>query len=168
MEKTMNSRISQLPLKESETVEFKTKFNKETIETLVAFSNTKGGTVYIGVSDAGKVIGTDIGKESVQNYINEIKTKTFPHIFPESEIMNCEGKTVLALYVHESLIKPISVQGVYYKRINCSNHVLNTDEISNEHIKNINSSWDLYPDSFHTKDDLSEEKIKKYLAKIRD
>ena len=82
----MTNSISQLPLKESETVEFKTKFNKETIETLAAFSNTKGGTVYIGVSDTGKVIGTSIGKESVQNYINEIKTKTFPHIFLESEI----------------------------------------------------------------------------------
>ena len=46
-----------LPNKESQTVEFKASFNEDVIETLAAFSNTKGGTVYIGVSDNGKVQG---------------------------------------------------------------------------------------------------------------
>ena len=35
-----------LPKKESETVEFKLSFDKETIETLCAFVNTSGGSVY--------------------------------------------------------------------------------------------------------------------------
>jgi len=41
----------------------------------VAFSNAKGGKVYIGVSDKGKVQGITIGKESAQNWINEVKGK---------------------------------------------------------------------------------------------
>jgi len=32
---------------ESETVEFKSSFNREVIETLVAFANSNGGTIYI-------------------------------------------------------------------------------------------------------------------------
>jgi len=35
-----------LPSAESETVEFKNGFDRETIETLVAFANTKGGKVF--------------------------------------------------------------------------------------------------------------------------
>lgn len=42
---------------EFETVEFKTSFDKETIETLPAFANTKGGTVLIGAQNSGKLCG---------------------------------------------------------------------------------------------------------------
>lgn len=38
---------------ESQTVEFKTSFERETIETLVAFANTRGGRVLVGVADNG-------------------------------------------------------------------------------------------------------------------
>jgi ATP-dependent DNA helicase RecG len=36
------------PKKENLTVEFKTSFNEDVIETLVAFANTKGGKVLVG------------------------------------------------------------------------------------------------------------------------
>lgn len=49
---------------ELETVEFKTSFDRETIETLVAFANARGGTVLIGVADDGSVRGTTLGKET--------------------------------------------------------------------------------------------------------
>ena len=37
-----------IPTNESETVEFKQSFQSEVIETLVAFANAKGGSVFIG------------------------------------------------------------------------------------------------------------------------
>ena len=40
---------------ESERVEFKKVFDKEAIETLVAFANHKGGMVLVGVEDSGRV-----------------------------------------------------------------------------------------------------------------
>ena len=61
---------------ESEVVEFKSSFNSEVIETLVAFANTRGGIVYVGVKDDGKIVGIEINSESVQKWINEIKMKT--------------------------------------------------------------------------------------------
>lgn len=36
---------------ESETVEFKEKFDERCIESLVAFASTRGGVIFIGVSD---------------------------------------------------------------------------------------------------------------------
>ena len=47
--------MRKLPKKESQTVEFKTSFDKEVIETLVAFSNAKGGTVYQNITYYGMV-----------------------------------------------------------------------------------------------------------------
>ena len=148
--------IHTLPSKENLAVEFKTSFNEEVIETLVAFSNAKGGTVFVGVSDKGKVQGVTIGKETIPNWINEIKNKTSPQIIPEVEALDIDNKTVISLFVIEYPIKPVSTRGKYYKRVGNSNHLLSVDEIANEHLKTINSSWDFYIDPFHTKDDLSD------------
>lgn len=53
-----------IPKLESKTVEFKTSFNQDTIVSLVAFANAEGGSVYIGVSDDGKVCGVQLAPES--------------------------------------------------------------------------------------------------------
>lgn len=44
---------------ESETVEYKKTFDREAIETLSIFANTRGGRVIVGVSDTGQVLGVD-------------------------------------------------------------------------------------------------------------
>ena len=60
----MNSDKIVFPLSESEKVEFKTSFNDGVIETLVAFSNTKGGTVYVGMADHAQLKGIQLEKET--------------------------------------------------------------------------------------------------------
>ena len=161
------SNMKNFPKKESAIVEFKASFNEDVIETLVAFANTKGGTVYVGVSDKGKVQGITIGKESIQNWINEIKNKTSPQIVPDAEILIQEDKTILALFVSEYPIKPVLLRGKFFKRAGNSNHLLNTDEIANEHLKTINSSWDMYPDLIHSLDDISLNKVQKSIKILK-
>lgn len=52
----MNKNIIELIKQgESTSLEFKETFDKETVETVGAFANTKGGSVLIGVSDKGKI-----------------------------------------------------------------------------------------------------------------
>ena len=66
---------------ESLHIEFKSGFNEDVIETLVAFANTKGGKVLVGVKNDGTPVkGFTVGNESVQQWLNEIKTKTQPSI----------------------------------------------------------------------------------------
>ena len=55
---------------ESERVEFKKIFDKEAIETLVAFANHKGGMVLVGVEDSGRVAGVLCGPETIQGWVN--------------------------------------------------------------------------------------------------
>ena len=44
-------------------VEFKSSFNIETIESLVAFANAKGGAAYVGIKDNGEIIGIQLGEK---------------------------------------------------------------------------------------------------------
>jgi len=156
-----------IPNKESDKIEFKPLLNNAVIETLVAFSNAKGGSVYAGVADNSDIIGVTLGKETIPQFINEVKSKTLPSIIPDVEIIDVNNKKVVVLSVAEYPIKPVSVQGKYYKRINASNHLLSADEIANEHLKTINSSWDFHTDANHSEADLSKEKIAKFVNTIR-
>lgn len=117
---------SDYPFSESVTVEFKSAFNISVIESLVAFANTQGGTVYVGINDHAEVIGVVLNKETVVRFVNEIKGKTSPSLVPNVEITSLEGKKIVLLTIPEYPIKPVSVQGRYYKRVNNSNHLLAT------------------------------------------
>ena len=121
--------MNTLPTSESGKVEFKTSFNEDVIESLVAFSNVKGGTVFIGVGDDGKVKGIQIGKETLQNWINEVKNKTTPQIIPDVEVLTIESKIVVAISAMEYPIKPVSKSGRFYKRFANANHLMSIDEI---------------------------------------
>jgi ATP-dependent DNA helicase RecG len=68
---------------ESETVEFKQGFDRDVIETLAAFANSRGGSVFVGVADSGEVVGIEEGKETVQNWVNQIKQSTGNALFPD-------------------------------------------------------------------------------------
>jgi len=148
---------------ESEQLEFKTSFGKETIEALSAFANSLGGTVLIGISDKGEIVGTATTQESIQQWINQIKHSTSPAIVPDVEQLTQDGKTVVCLSVISYPIKPISFKGKYYKRVHNSNHLMDLSEIANEHLKTINLSWDFARDPNHTISDISLDKVNRFI-----
>ena len=118
---------------ESDTVEFKQSFNNEVIETIVAFANTSGGSVFIGISNTGKLLGASIGKETLQQWINEIKSKTSPVQIPEITEHELDGQTICQIRVSEYPVKPVAFRGRYFKRVRNSNHQLSIQEISELH-----------------------------------
>ena len=125
------------PIAESVNVEFKTTFNDEVIVSLVAFSNTKGGILYIGIADNGEVKGVQLGKETTIQWVNEIRNKTVPAIMPDVQLLTINERQVVALGITEYPVKPVSFRNKYYKRVSNSNHLMNIDEIANEHLKTI-------------------------------
>ncbi len=148
---------------ESDTVEFKISFDKEAIETLTAFANTKGGTIVIGVQNNGKLCGTQLGKETLQNWTNQIKLHTAPSIAPDVSAITVKNMTMVLLKIIEYPVKPISCKGKYFKRIQNSNHQMSIHEISDLHLKTHHSSWDHYYDTQHTLEDISLDKVNRFI-----
>jgi len=157
-------------LQECETIEFKSSFQKEVIISIVAFTNRYGGTVYVGVDDNKNIIGVDIESETVQNYINQIKSATEPSLVVDIEVKEIEKKKIVLIKVSEFPVKPVAYKGKYYKRISNSNHQMNLAEITDMHMhmQTLQSSWDAYESNSIKYEDLDITKVDKFITKVND
>ena len=148
---------------ESESLEFKKNFDREAIETITAFANTKGGILLVGVEDNGNIAGTTINKETIQNWLNQVKHSTVPSVIPDMETVAVENKDVVLIKVIEYPIKPVAFKGKYIKRVKNSNHQMEINEVIELHLKTFNTSWDYYVDNNHSAADISLEKVRKFI-----
>ena len=162
----MENLLAQIQQGEGQKIEFKTSFQKEVIETVVAFANAKGGKVFIGVTDSGEITGVELNKESLQNWLNQIKQSTSPSVIPDISAEQIEGKQIVIIEVKEYPIKPISCKNRYLLRRANANHIMSMEEIANEYLKTKNSSWDYYADTMHNFNDISLEKVERFIQKI--
>jgi len=167
-EKVQAEYIKLLKRGESDQAEFKQSFDKETMETVGAFANSKGGIIFIGVQDNGKVIGISTGKDTLLDWVNQISQATDPRIIPEPEIRQIAGKEVGIIRIKEYPIKPVSVKGRCYKRVGKSNRVMTPQEIAQMHLQTIGISFDAVPLPHSAITDLSPTEIKKYLHKVNE
>ena len=105
----------------------------------------------------------NIGDETIQKWINEIKTKTIPSIIPTITRVEIQGQLVIEFSIQEYPVKPISFKGRYYQRVENSNHQLSLVEINHLHLQTFNSSWDNYPCSDYTKENISLKKVQHFI-----
>jgi len=153
---------------ESKTVEFKETFDNKTIETAVAFANTRGGHIFIGVSDQGAKKGIQIGKETLIGWTNKISQGTQPRVIPEVESSEIESKIIAVIQIKESPIKPVSTKGRCYRRVENSNRLMTPHDIAEMHLHSTGTSWDKTPASDAAMSDIDPEKIKRYMRMSRD
>jgi len=105
---------------ENEYVEFKTKMgdkNKEVAETLVAFSNTRGGAILFGVNDNGKVIG-EYQKDVEQRIMDLVTNSIEPSLSLAVRWEKIDEKPICLVQVEEGENKPYNYRnrGVYVRR----------------------------------------------------
>ena len=114
---------------ENENTEFKREYTSDIKKTVVAFANSKGGTIYIGISDDGEIIGVDDLDQTLQNALNSIRDSIKPDvsIYTSSRVKNIEGKNVIEIniqrginrpyYIAEKGLKPSGVYAVSYTHL---------------------------------------------------
>lgn len=148
---------------ESETVEFKTQFNKETIETVVAFSNTRGGVIIIGVDNQGNIKGLDIISETLKDWANRISQNTEPTVIPDITREEIEAKPIVIIKVQEFPLKPVATRGRCFRRMQSSNRQMSPQEIAQMHLLTAGSSWDALPSRDTDLNDIDLGKVDEFI-----
>jgi hypothetical protein len=116
---------------EGQRVEFKSSFAEENkaIESLCAFTHADGGTVFFGVSPDGRVVGTSLGENTLENFSNKLSANTQPPLAPTIYTFTLDGKNVIAVTI------PSAGQGqlfyafnVPYIRVGKTNQVMSPSQ----------------------------------------
>ena len=95
---------------ESETVELKREYTRDIIKEIIAFLNTQGGTIYIGVDDNGNVLGLD----EIDKVMSQLSSAIHDSIRPDAKVfigIDIVEGNVIRVMVKEGSVKPYYIQG---------------------------------------------------------
>ena len=88
---------------ESESVELKEKYSDTICKEIVAFLNAEGGTILVGVSDSGKVMGVDRIDDTLRRISDIVTSQIEPNPQDEirTELLFDQGKTIISLKINK-------------------------------------------------------------------
>lgn len=98
---------------ENKTTEFKREYVDDIKNTVVAFANCEGGTLYIGLDDDGSVRGVDDIDATMLRVTNAIRDAVRPDITMFVECRNdvMDGKPVVCVTVQRGTARPYYLHG---------------------------------------------------------
>lgn len=133
--------MSVIPSKESLVVEFKSEWNSKNDgtnikKTIVAFANTAGGDLYLGVGDDGSIVGVHDADALEERISCTIRDNIQPSLasFVTTEQIRIQGKTVLRVHVDAGSQKPYYLDAKnaasIFVRMNNASFPASIDEIA--------------------------------------
>ncbi|MGB9718803.1 MAG: RNA-binding domain-containing protein [Thermoproteota archaeon] len=151
---------------ESEKLEFKKSLAErdEILETITAFSNTRGGTVVIGVDDHGNVIGVDFKKGEIESLENSINQLIEPRVYPDFKIIPYRNRLILKIEVHEGFNKPYFYRGACYVRRGSVTRRLDRNGILEVVSRRVTFDSLVFEGEY----EISEELVEDFLKKARE
>ena len=90
---------------ETENVEFKAQITDELSKEVIAFANTDGGVIYVGIDNEGNAIGVDNVDESYMRITNGIRDAIMPDVTMFVKYTVQENR-VIKIVVGEGAYKP--------------------------------------------------------------
>lgn len=100
-------------LMESKTTEFKREYVDDIKNTVIAFANCDGGTLYIGINDDGSVCGISDIDGTMLRVTNAIRDAIHPDITMFVECQNdvIDGKSIVCVTVQRGTARPYYLHG---------------------------------------------------------
>lgn len=101
-------------------------------QEMIAFSNSMGGTILVGVSDSGEIKGvTDDDIRRLNQLIaNTANENVKPPVFPETEVAGVNDRKILLIHVPYGANKPYSTnKGVYYTKSGSDKRKVSQEEL---------------------------------------
>jgi ATP-dependent DNA helicase RecG len=99
--------------RESGTVELKQQFTDDIKLEVMAFANSDGGTVYVGIHDNGEVLGLKNSQADLLSINNSLRDGIKPDItlFAHSRIETVDGKDIIVIDVQRGTNRPYYIAG---------------------------------------------------------
>lgn len=93
---------------ESELVELKSEVVNDICKEVIAFANTKGGTMYVGVQDDGYVLGVENADRVTLQINNMVRDSIKPDVtmFVRYETQEIDGKQIVAVTIQKGTDRP--------------------------------------------------------------
>jgi ATP-dependent DNA helicase RecG len=148
-----------MPTIEKHNVEFKESWREEFLKTLCAFANTKGGTLMVGITDAGKAKGLADKKKLLEEIPNKIKEHL--SVVAEVQPKKKDGKDYISINV-KPYDSPISFKGKYYTRSGSTTQELNGAELHRFLLHKSNTPWETVTVDEATLADIDEKVLAKF------
>jgi len=142
--------------------------NDKLAEELVAFSNSLGGLLIIGVTDNNDIVGLSDNDIRRLNQLigNVINSNINPPIYPISEIKNINDKKILLLKIDTGANKPYSTnKGIYLTKAGSDKRKISPQELRRlfAESKNLFSDEEIVNGSYIS--DLNSEQFNRFLEK---
>lgn len=149
----MDLNLDEIQKGESKNIEFKVELPKKSekyIKSVIAFSNTSGGKIIIGIDDKTRqVVGVD-EKEVFQvmdAIVNAISDSCEPQIIPNVSFQTIEGKCIVIIEIYPGANRPYYIktmgraQGTYI-RVGGTSRLADEIKIKELEMEGSNCSWD--------------------------
>jgi len=156
---------------ESKTLEFKenTKSLTSIVKTVIAFANTAGGTIVIGIKDKEKqIMGVEKPLFEEEKLSNTIADSISPLIIPDIQILNIRNKELLAIQVPHMVgpfyLKSAGLEYGTYVRLGSTNRLADSKIILSLQMLAKNVAFDELPCTQATLSDINQQLIQTSLA----
>ncbi len=142
---------------ESQNIEYKESWRDEYLKWVCGFANAQGGTIYIGIDDAGNVVGVKDVKKLMEDIPNKIQSGL--GIVADVNKHTKDGKDYLEIKVDPSSF-PISYHGEFHYRSGATKQQLTGIALTEFITKKTGVRWEDVTVDGITVDDLDAESFK--------
>ncbi len=153
MTESLKQLQSIIDLGEGQSIEFKESPSKIDRE-MVAFANASGGSIFCGITDSGRVVGTAT-TNSVRSQIQDIARNCDPPIAVSLYVIN---KNILQIEVPESEQKPHQCSSGFFLRVGANSQKLRTTEVKNL----INRGQSFFDSRMNDRAEFPKDFVKEY------
>ena len=134
---------------------------------IVAFLNSEGGMIIIGINDSGEVVGVDDIKKAEEQITNICRFNCLPEAVPAIEFEDVRGKKVVIAHIPKGLDKPYrTINGHYYLRVGSTKRKASREELSRLFQLSGFLHYDEGPVPGSSESDIDVTLVRKYYLKV--
>lgn len=127
---------------ENQNIEYKESWRDEYLKWICGFANARGGRIYIGVRDDGKIVGIPDSKKRLEDIPNKIKDTM--GILVDVNLLGKDGLDYIEIIVNASTY-PVSYHGEYHYRSGSTKQQLRGSALTEFLVRKTGYRWDAVP-----------------------